>query len=438
MSYNRRYLFLIFAAIVLVVGLVNYVVLVYSQASIIEHEAIRIAEVTTSQAVASRTTYSAIADKLKKDGFGPHANFESNSGFVPLPARFLKLVAVEAEKESRGLYTYGPLSKWNLDPAQGLKDDFQRWAWTQLEKQDQSDPKGPIAWQPAWRFEVVNGVRTLRYMRADAASNMSCVNCHGAHEKSPETLARRIAAGVASGKQWKQHQLLGAIEANVPVDKVETIANDQARMILAFGLITSLGGFSFAGWLALRDVRRERKAAAYFREQAKFDPLTRLGNRTLFDERGKTALVNARRSGSRIGVMFIDLDHFKQINDRFGHQIGDRVLYEVGERLVECLRDTDLITRQGGDEFLVLLEGAPHSPNFESVAQKLLDALEAPFEANQEKVYVGASIGISCAPEHGATLDMLIEKADLAMYRAKRMGRSAYLMWTESFKTPPV
>jgi diguanylate cyclase (GGDEF)-like protein len=273
-------------------------------------------------------------------------------------------------------------------------------------------------------------------MRADSASNMSCVNCHNAIEKSSDTLARRVAAGIEHGKQWKQHQLLGAIEANVPVDKVETIANEQARLILALGVITSLSGFGFAGWLALRDVRRERNAAAYFREQAKFDPLTRLGNRTLFNERGRVALANAKRSGVQIGIMFIDLDHFKQVNDRFGHQVGDRVLYEVGERFVACLRDTDLITRQGGDEFLVLLEGGQHRQNFESVAQKLLDALDMPFNAGQEKVRVGASIGISCAPEHGTTLDSLIEKADLAMYRAKRLGRSAFLMWREEMSGP--
>jgi diguanylate cyclase (GGDEF)-like protein len=98
----------------------------------------------------------------------------------------------------------------------------------------------------------------------------------------------------------------------------------------------------------VRDIRRERKTAAYFIEQAKFDPLTRLGNRTLFNDRGKTALANARRSGTQIAVMFIDLDHFKQINDRFGHQVGDRVLAEVGERFVRCIMDTDLITQQDG------------------------------------------------------------------------------------------
>jgi diguanylate cyclase (GGDEF)-like protein len=91
---------------------------------------------------------------------------------------------------------------------------------------------------------------------------------------------------------------------------------------------------------------------------------------------------------------------------------------------------------EDGDEFLTSLEGAPHHPNFESVAQKLLDALDAPFKADQEEMRVGASIGISCAPGHGTTLEMLIEKADLAMYRAKRLGRSAYLMWTEDINSP--
>lgn len=426
-----RYLVLAFALIMLVVGVANYVILIDSQTRIIEHEAVRIAEIATSQAVASRTVYSnAVADKLSRDGFGPHRDFSMHKGMVPLPAQFLKLVGHEASSGS-GLYSYGPLSKWNLEPSQGLKEEFQRWAWAQLERQDQADPQGPIDWKPVWRFEKIDGVRTLRYMRADAASTQSCVGCHNALEQTPDIMASRIAAGIAPGKQWKQHQLLGALEARIPVDRIDNIAAAHAKTTLALGLALSLLGFSAAAWLALR----ERLAAEYFEVQSKFDPLTRLGNRTLFNERGQDVLERARYSGARVGVLFIDLDHFKPINDTLGHHVGDRVLCEVSARFSACLRESDLIVRQGGDEFLMLLDVGNHDhPQFELLAQKLLDALERPIEIDGRELRVSASIGISCYPNHGTDLAELVGKADAAMYQVKRQGRHAYRLWSEDMR----
>src|SRR5687768_13424178 len=114
----------------------NYVVLVEAQRRLIEHEAVKIAEVVAHQALASRTVYTnEIANKLARDGFGPHPLAADHRGFVPLPAQFLKMVGRESSADSSGLYRYRPLSKWNLDPSQGLVDDFQRWAWSQLEQQ---------------------------------------------------------------------------------------------------------------------------------------------------------------------------------------------------------------------------------------------------------------------------------------------------------------
>src|SRR5207253_10465130 len=116
--------------------------------------------VVARQALAGRSVYgTVVVDKLKRDGFGPDIASDEKPGYVPLPAQFLKLVGHEASRRSDGLYRYRPLSKWNLEPSQGLSDDFQRWAWSELERQDQPSPGGPIEWRAAWRFDNVEGVR---------------------------------------------------------------------------------------------------------------------------------------------------------------------------------------------------------------------------------------------------------------------------------------
>src|SRR5204863_6268690 len=113
---------------------------------------------------------------------------------------------------------------WNLEPTQGLNDDFQRWAWSELEAQDAANPSAPLDWRPAWRFEMLDGIRTLRYMRADPAASAACITCHNQLEARPETIGARAAAGIAPGRQWSLHQLLGAIEVQIPVDRVEALA----------------------------------------------------------------------------------------------------------------------------------------------------------------------------------------------------------------------
>jgi len=112
----------------------------------------------------------------------------------------------------------------------GLADSFQRWAWQQLEAQDRPEPEGPIDWKPIWRIETLNGVNTLRYMRADPAASTTCVECHNRLEQRPETVAMRLAGGISTGKMWKLHQLMGALEINIPLDRVEARAEEHNRL----------------------------------------------------------------------------------------------------------------------------------------------------------------------------------------------------------------
>ena len=432
---KTTFLLMAFALITLIVGGVSYFALVQSQSRIIEHEAIRIAEVVTNQALSSRTVFaSAVAKKLENDGFGFDENFHDRQGYVPIPAQYLKFVAKEVSGTNRGLYSYSPLSRFNLADGQGLTDDFRRWGWQQLELQDRENPSGPIDWQPVWRYEVLNGIRTLRYMSADPAAADNCVECHNEHERRPEIIAKRIQAHLPPGKQLKLHQLLGALEVNVPVDRIEEIAASHANTTLTIVLAAALTGMGLAGYLAFRDIRRERAASVYFEQQARFDPLTQLLNRSGFDETGQALLVKAQASKSGLSIFFVDLDGFKQVNDTYGHKAGDELLKLTAQRIRRALRSVDIIARQGGDEFLLMMESAPDAPHDEVVAQKILEAMKQPFQVDGQKVCVSVSIGISRWPQHGTTLTELVKKADQAMYAAKQKGRAVFVTYAD----PPI
>ncbi|MGZ5801125.1 MAG: ATP-binding protein [Burkholderiaceae bacterium] len=244
----------------LVISGIYYVLIVRSSQHIIEFDAIRIADVATKQALASRSAF--IADRAgfpENVQISVHSDMSGHNGMLLLPSEFLKWAGQEANRDNHGLYQSSSLSKWNLESTQGLNDDFQRWAWAQLELQDSAAPSAPINWQPVWRFERVNDVLTLRYMRADPASNISCVNCHNAMEPSASTVFQRKTANVSTGKQWKLNQLLGAVEADIPLENIESLAANDAQMVLLFGLSVSIMFLLAGAWLAWRDLQYQKQ-----------------------------------------------------------------------------------------------------------------------------------------------------------------------------------
>lgn len=157
---------------------------------------------------------------------------------------------------------------------------------------------------------------------------------------------------------------------------------------------------------------------------AQFDPLTGLVSRGFFQERLKTLLAAARSGGKGIALLYLDLDRFKPINDAHGHGEGDRVLRMAAKRLRRCVRDSDVVARFGGDEFVVLLQGIQESGPAEVVAATIRGVLDQPFEVSGEAVTLGVSIGIAMYPEHGDSAQALLRHADEAMYQVKRAGRT--------------
>ncbi|HWA39508.1 MAG TPA: EAL domain-containing protein [Burkholderiales bacterium] len=159
---------------------------------------------------------------------------------------------------------------------------------------------------------------------------------------------------------------------------------------------------------------------------AHHDPLTGLPNRAMFADRAREAVAHARRHGKNAAFLFIDLDNFKQINDRLGHHVGDGLLKAIAARLRATVRGDDFVARLGGDEFCVLLQDIADPREAAAVAQKLVYELGAPIPAGSEEVAAGASIGIACVPADGEDVPTLMRLADAAMYRAKHRGRNGY------------
>ena len=174
------------------------------------------------------------------------------------------------------------------------------------------------------------------------------------------------------------------------------------------------------------DITEHKQTEEHVRHLAHYDALTDLPNRTLFNDRLGQALIQAHRNRCKAAVMFLDLDRFKVINDTLGHSVGDLLLQEAALRLKGCVREGDTVSRQGGDEFVVLLPEIADEEDVYAVAQKLLNAIAQSFMLDGHELHVSASIGVSFYPNDGADAETLMKNADVAMYRAKEMGRNNY------------
>jgi diguanylate cyclase (GGDEF)-like protein len=214
----------------------------------------------------------------------------------------------------------------------------------------------------------------------------------------------------------------GAFELYLRYEPIaRSIATDSRRMylVLGVGLVVLYAGlFRLVG----RASRTMRRQAEENERLALRDPLTALPNRVLFRERAQQAIRAARRSGSRVAVMIVDLDRFRVINDTLGREAGDALLAKIGSRLQTALRETDTVARLGADEFAVLLPDVADAAAASLTADRLLKTLEFPFPIGGVSVEVEASVGGSLFPDHGADVDELIQHADVAMYVAKDAG----------------
>ena len=187
---------------------------------------------------------------------------------------------------------------------------------------------------------------------------------------------------------------------------------------------------------AVRYAIERKRSEEHLTYLAQYDHLTGLVNRTLFRDRLVQAMARTKRLQQPIGLMLLDLDRFKAVNDTFGHDMGDELLKAVTERLKVCVREVDTVARMGGDEFTIILEGVLSEQNILAVATRITESIAAPFEIKEHHISIGVSIGITIYPQDDHSIDELLKHADTAMYRAKQQGGSAFHLHEASRNHP--
>ncbi|HEX6609337.1 MAG TPA: EAL domain-containing protein [Hyphomicrobiaceae bacterium] len=237
-------------------------------------------------------------------------------------------------------------------------------------------------------------------------------------------IAHRVKSGILKGDKTD-----GAVDQKLS-DLRELPSNARSSRIdeLADGrlICVTREPMPDGGWVATHeDVTERHRTEARIEHMACHDALTDLPNRTLFGERVNAAVQRAGK-GEHVAVLSLDLDRFKHVNDTLGHPVGDALLKVVAERLRRTVRESDTVARLGGDEFAVVQLAASQLEGVTNLAQRIIDALSAPYDIDGQQMVIGTSVGIAIAPTDGETVAALLKSADVALYRAKTDGRGRY------------
>ncbi|EMP54074.1 diguanylate cyclase/phosphodiesterase [Marinobacter santoriniensis NKSG1] len=229
------------------------------------------------------------------------------------------------------------------------------------------------------------------------------------------------------------------IHCSVPIvvlTGVESVTLDDEVIELGASDFLPKGGINTA--LLERTIRhaiQHKRAELALERMAKRDPLTGLGNRLLFEEILESSLARCKRSGTRLAVLFMDLDRFKEINDSLGHPTGDLLLLLIADRLRSVIRQSDYIARIGGDEFTILIDDLHDAGDALSIARKIVQAISLPSAVGGHDLNVSASIGVALFPENGDAPIKLMQKSDIALYEAKRLGLNKVQCFTSNLQT---
>ena len=266
-----------------------------------------------------------------------------------------------------------------------------------------TDANPPICQLTGFALDEILGRRTLEFI-------------------APDQVAKATAVMLSGQETAYESVLIDKHGQRIPVEFiVRTMMRNGARMRMTI----------------VRDIRDRHAAQARIHHLAHHDALTGLPNRMSFMERLDQLTIGASAADTRLALLFIDLDHFKRVNDSLGHLAGDTLLRTVAQRITTCLRATDIVARFGGDEFIVLLPGMSPAQrgDVEEVAQKLLVAISAAVDAEGRPISVTPSVGIALFPGDGSTPDQLLKHADSAMYLAKARGRANYQFFDPGMAT---
>lgn len=254
-------------------------------------------------------------------------------------------------------------------------------------------------------------------------------------ESSPLSLESLCAHFSEDSSRLLKRLVQRALQSSVNYDtelRLQRLDSSELWLHLRVAILQSSGQKELVG--AIQDITKAKKADSLIEHQANYDALTGLANRTLFRDRLDHALAMARRTSTKLAVVFIDLDNFKSVNDNLGHDVGDEVLIEAAKRIRSCVREVDTVARYSGDEFVVVIRDV----FIESAVWRIVDNIVAtvayPYTLRMHQVHCGASVGIAFFPDDANDCDTLIIKADQAMYEVKKSGRNGWLFYTDEMQ----
>ncbi len=352
---NRLRLFISILIIALIVSAFSYAILKDTLNTTTEQTAMLFAKIIAEQATTTRSVYAEhVVSKLKKDGFGANARSEKFQGHVPLPDQFIKQLSVESILTNSDLFRYELVSKWHIEPTQGLNDNFENWAWRQLESQDQYKPDGPIDWKPVSWTEDWQGKRYFRYMQADPASDKSCVECHNRQLKKKSISTQLKSEGTVGAKIFKQHQLLGAISVTIPLDVIQQTTVTEAQqstlwtsMILIAALII-VGGIFIANTIPYTNRQKLSWDETHEKE-------TGLLSLTGLEHKLSSAIDSAKTNSIQHQFICLKLVDKKSIKEKFGQGTYNKLRIKLAENVTNSLRQHDTLGWLSYNKLAVLI-----------------------------------------------------------------------------------
>ncbi len=274
-----------------------------------------------------------------------------------------------------------------------------------------------IAGLGAWELDLTSQVlrwspETCRIFGVDPATSPACELMRGLFSPDAREDVRRAVERL--------------VQDGAPLDREFEIAAEGGgvRWIRCMAEAAVEGGRAVRVTGTLQDVTSQRRQVAEMEDLAFRDPLTGLPNRVLFQARFSAAVEQARRQGEKVGLIMLDLDHFKDVNDTLGHDAGDALLLSVADRLVSTFRRTDTVARLGGDEFAVILPGVRGADDMERPTRLLMELLRNPLQHGGNSLTISVSVGAALYPQDDEDAGQLLKNADIAMYRAKDTGRN--------------
>jgi len=272
------------------------------------------------------------------------------------------------------------------------------------------------------RDELIGNLYTLIVHEEDLEQAVYAFTERRNDDRATSNIEIRLKCKDNHYRHFESRYIVAMLSAMGIYDSPDNGQEEQARRFM--------GTYGVA-----RDVTERKLAEETISFQALHDHLTRLPNRRLFKDRLELAMAQTVRKGGGIGVMFIDLDRFKLVNDTYGHAEGDELLKSVAQRLLRCVRTSDTLARQGGDEFTILLPDLVHAEDATLIAKKILELFASPFIVAGQEFRATASIGISVFPRDGETAELLLKNADIAMYKVKSSGKNGYTFFTREMNS---